>query len=76
VLINGWLAMAKALMTVASARPAEPSFLELFTPKLVTILPERYRLADFKANVIAGLTVAIVSAAALDGDRNRIRGHP
>jgi SulP family sulfate permease len=53
--------MAKALMTVASARPAEPSFLELFTPKLVTILREGYRLADFKADVIAGLTVAIVA---------------
>src|SRR5471030_2641147 len=38
-----------------------PSFIELFTPKLVTILRERYRLADFKADIVAGLTVAIVA---------------
>ena len=39
----------------------EPSFIELFTPKLVTILREQYRLRDFKADAIAGLTVAIVA---------------
>ena len=44
-----------------TARFAEPSFTELFTPKLVTVLRERYGLADFKADVIAGLTVAIVA---------------
>ena len=44
---------------VAHARA--PSFVELFTPKLVTILRERYRLADLKADVVAGLTVAIVA---------------
>ncbi|WP_041368201.1 SulP family inorganic anion transporter [Methylocella silvestris] len=38
-----------------------PSFAALFTPKLVTVLRERYGLADFRADVIAGLTVAIVA---------------
>src|SRR3984957_11477718 len=40
---------------------AAPSFAELFTPKLVTVLREGYRLADFRADLIAGLTVAIVA---------------
>jgi len=39
----------------------EPSFVELFTPKLVTVLRERYGLADLRADVMAGLTVAIVA---------------
>jgi SulP family sulfate permease len=43
------------------AHTQAPSFVELFTPKLVTILRERYRLADLKADVVAGLTVAIVA---------------
>ena len=42
-------------------RAQEPSFVELFTPKLVTILQERYGLADLRADAIAGLTVAIVA---------------
>jgi len=40
---------------------AEPSFREMFTPKLVTILRDRYGLADLKADAIAGFTVAIVA---------------
>jgi SulP family sulfate permease len=44
-----------------TARMRAPSFVELFTPKLVTILGERYGLGDLKADVIAGLTVAIVA---------------
>ncbi|MCF4165005.1 STAS domain-containing protein [Zavarzinia compransoris] len=44
-----------------AARPAEPGFIELFTPKLVTILRERYGLADLRADAVAGLTVAIVA---------------
>ncbi|WP_137389444.1 SulP family inorganic anion transporter [Rhodoligotrophos defluvii] len=40
---------------------AQPSFIELFTPKLVTVLRERYGLADLKADAISGLTVAIVA---------------
>ena len=45
---------------MATPLPA-PSFAELFTPKLVTILKERYGAADFRADLIAGLTVAIVA---------------
>ncbi|MFE0758977.1 SulP family inorganic anion transporter [Inquilinus sp. NPDC058860] len=43
------------------ARSPDPSFVELFTPKLVTVLRERYGLADLKADAVAGLTVAIVA---------------
>src|SRR4051812_10089343 len=45
---------------IAGARPG-PSFAELSTPKLVTVLREGYGLRDFRADVIAGLTVAIVA---------------
>ena len=38
-----------------------PSFVELFTPKLATVLREGYRLEHFRADVIAGITVAIVA---------------
>ena len=38
-----------------------PSFADLFTPKLVTIFREHYRLGDLRADLIAGLTVAIVA---------------
>jgi SulP family sulfate permease len=48
-------------MSTGPSRLAEPSFVELFTPKLVTILREHYRLRDFKADALAGLTVAIVA---------------
>lgn len=41
--------------------PPEPSFGELFTPKLVTVLREGYRLSHLRADAIAGLTVAIVA---------------
>ena len=37
-----------------------PSFRELFTPKLITILSEGYRLGTLRADIVAGLTVAIV----------------
>ncbi len=43
------------------AKHPEPTFAELFKPKLATVLSEGYRLADMKADVIAGLTVAIVA---------------
>ncbi|MBI2253517.1 MAG: SulP family inorganic anion transporter [Proteobacteria bacterium] len=39
----------------------KPSFVELFTPKLVTVLREGYRALEFRADIIAGLTVAIVA---------------
>ncbi|WPP06506.1 SulP family inorganic anion transporter [Methylocella tundrae] len=38
-----------------------PSFVELFTPKLITVLRERYGLSDLRADAVAGLTVAIVA---------------
>ena len=41
--------------------PARPGFRDLFTPKLVTVLKEGYRLADLKADAASGLTVAIVA---------------
>ena len=40
---------------------AKPSFVELFTPKLFTVLREGYGPAALKADVVAGLTVAIVA---------------
>ena len=40
---------------------AQPTALELFTPKLVTVLREGYGVADLRADAIAGLTVAIVA---------------
>jgi sulfate permease, SulP family len=42
-------------------RTHRPTFAELFTPKLITVLREGYGLADFRADVISGLTVAIVA---------------
>src|SRR6185437_10348017 len=47
-------------MTMAAPR-RDPTWVELFTPKLITILREGYGRADFKADAIAGLTVAIVA---------------
>ncbi len=42
-------------------RAPSPTFAELFTPKLVTVLREGYSLVHFRADAIAGLTVAIVA---------------
>src|SRR3954470_2394330 len=42
-------------------RSQQPTFAELFTPKLVTVLREGYRFSDFRDDVLAGLTVAIVA---------------
>jgi sulfate permease, SulP family len=47
--------------TSTAAQIAKPGFVELFTPKLVTILREGYSLANFRSDAIAGLTVAIVA---------------
>jgi SulP family sulfate permease len=38
-----------------------PSFADLYTPKLVTVLREGYGLTQLRADAIAGLTVAIVA---------------
>jgi sulfate permease, SulP family len=51
-------------MSVASERlhrTHKPTFAELYSPKLLTVLREGYDAADFRADLIAGLTVAIVA---------------
>lgn len=45
----------------ASASLAEPSFAELFTPKLVTVFREGYGWPDLRADAVSGLTVAVVA---------------
>ena len=44
-----------------SAAQAEPSFAELFTPKLITVLREGYGWSDLRADAVSGLTVAVVA---------------
>ena len=39
----------------------EPTFAQLFTPKLVTVFREGYGGKEFRADALAGLTVAIVA---------------
>lgn len=53
--------MAMDQLLHRSLKPTPPSFAELFTPKLVTILREGYGWPQFRADAIAGLTVAIVA---------------
>ncbi len=49
-------------MTISTPlRDTPPTFAELFTPKLVTVLREGYGLAALRADAVAGLTVAIVA---------------
>ncbi|MBN9074235.1 MAG: SulP family inorganic anion transporter [Rhizobiales bacterium] len=46
----------------ATRNPAAgPSFAELFTPKLITVLREGYTFDNFRSDFMAGLTVAIVA---------------
>jgi SulP family sulfate permease len=47
--------------TPAAHRHSEPTFADLFTPKLVTVLREGYGAAALRADALAGLTVAIVA---------------
>lgn len=44
-----------------TAQFPRPTFAELFTPKLVTVVREGYGLAHLKADAVAALTVAIVA---------------
>ncbi len=44
-----------------SASLAEPSFAELFTPKLITVFREGYGWRDLRADAVSGLTVAVVA---------------
>jgi len=48
-------------LPVPAGKVAGPTFVELYTPKIVTVLREGYGLASFRADVVAGLTVAIVA---------------
>jgi SulP family sulfate permease len=53
-------------MSLSVAKPvpptaAPPAAADQFTPKLVTMLREGYRARDFKADIVSGLTVAIVA---------------
>jgi SulP family sulfate permease len=41
--------------------PPSPSFVELFTPKLVTVFREGYGLSQLQRDVLSGLTVAVVA---------------
>ncbi len=45
----------------SAGRRSKPTFTELFTPKLVTVLREGYGRKEFRADALAGLTVAIVA---------------
>src|SRR4051795_2283550 len=42
-------------------RIKQPTFAELYSPKLLTVLREGYGLDGFRADLISGLTVAIVA---------------
>lgn len=48
-------------MSAASSSAASPTFAELFTPKLVTVLREGYGVKQLRADLLAGMTVAIVA---------------
>ena len=49
--------------TATRAFVHEPTFAELYTPKLVTTLREGYGIANLRADLVAGLTVAVVGAS-------------
>jgi sulfate permease, SulP family len=56
--------MERADMGIAAKptrRTSQPTFAELYVPKLVTVLREGYGFPDFRADVASGLTVAIVA---------------
>lgn len=53
-----WMRPARSEQTAAAAKPG---FVELFTPKLVTVLREGYGLRHFRSDAVAGLTVAVVA---------------
>ncbi|WP_022729080.1 SulP family inorganic anion transporter [Fodinicurvata sediminis] len=48
-------------MTSETSASSTTSFLELFTPKLITVLREGYGLTQLRSDMTAGLTVAIVA---------------
>jgi SulP family sulfate permease len=48
-------------ISAPASSPAGPSFVELFTPKLITVFREGYRWSDLRDDAVAGLTVAVVA---------------
>ena len=52
-------------MDVNTPKANAPTFAELFTPKLVTVLREGYGAKELRADAFAGLTVAINSQCAV-----------
>ncbi|MFA6266401.1 MAG: SulP family inorganic anion transporter [Pseudolabrys sp.] len=48
-------------MSGRSSPVSAPTFVELFTPKLITVFREGYGWRDLRADAIAGLTVAVVA---------------
>jgi SulP family sulfate permease len=47
--------------TIPLRRPTQPSFVAQFTPKRVTVLREGYGVRQWRADLVGGLTVAIVA---------------
>ncbi len=45
----------------AGPRQHQPTFAELYSPKLITVFREGYGVSDVRADIISGLTVAIVA---------------
>jgi sulfate permease, SulP family len=50
-----------AIQQSLASKSRTPGFVELFTPKLVTVLREGYTTTHLRADAMAGLTVAIVA---------------
>src|ERR1044072_9122791 len=48
-------------MSFRSTAIPEPTFYELFTPKLITVFREGYGWPDLRADAVSGLTVAVVA---------------
>src|SRR6187551_4023989 len=48
-------------MSSTPSPASQPTFAELFTPKLVTVFREGYRWQHLRTDALAGLTVAIVA---------------
>ena len=48
-------------MSSGTSLAPEPTFVELFTPKLFTVFREGYGWSDLRADAVSGLTVAVVA---------------
>ncbi len=55
------MSIASERLTRSRGAEHQPTFAELFSPKLLTVLREGYGLADLRADALSGLTVAIVA---------------